>query len=91
MNNIRNRTENFIFCVITFCAGIFFSYLVINPIFELAPAQVERKIYDQAVDLGFGEWLIVKTPSFESTPNTRFRWITNHVVLGFGGTGPTNR
>jgi hypothetical protein len=69
--------------VVTFIVGIFCgmaSMSIINLMaLNLTPEMIQFKIHTEAVDLGYGKWIIDQSRIAGGSPSTYFEWITNSV------------
>lgn len=73
-----NDTVPFVFGVL---AG-FFLLLMLVLIFNFDPPSVRSEVYKQAVDLGYGRWVINTNNLREgSVVQAQFQWITNSPTI----------
>jgi hypothetical protein len=67
--------------------GAFFGGMIIGiailafvmHITDTSPTAMQRKVYKEAVQLGYGQWLVDTNFYDGGTPRTRFGWITNSI------------
>lgn len=65
--------------IASFFVGIFagiFGLMAVLSITGYTPAKIQRNIHQEAVNLGYGRW-VVNTNSDGYAPRTYFQWITN--------------
>ena len=64
----------------SFVCGIVAGIILLIGLMQLtdsSPVALQRKVRQEAVQLGYGKW-IIDTDRFDgSSPKTRFEWITN--------------
>lgn len=56
----------------------FFGFMGLLYVTNSTPARVQRNIHQEAVNLGYGRW-VVNTNSDGYAPRTSFQWITNNI------------
>lgn len=54
------------------------SFLALLYLTGTTPVKVQRNIHQEAVNLGYGNW-VVNTNSDGGSPRTTFQWITNNI------------